>query len=103
MREFIEGVHFRKEDKRDDNLPYLLYLKNKHQSKAFPLGIISGCLAVKTFLNVVKNNPSFNKFSKSIYSINLFICIHTFIYEMWSKMYTDKEIVSRLDAKILLS
>jgi hypothetical protein len=101
MKEFVEGVHFTKEEKRLDNVRYLMYLKNKHQSKAFPVGIVIGSLAVGIFLKSNRSNPSYNKFAKFVYSINLFICVHTFVYEIWSKMYTDKETLAFIDNKIL--
>ncbi len=101
MKEFVEGKHFSKEEKRLDNMRYLMYMKNKHQSKAFPAGLVIGALAVGIFLKMNRRNPSFNKFAKLIFSVNLFICVHTFVYEIWSKMYTNKEALTFIDNKIL--
>jgi hypothetical protein len=101
MKEFIENVHFNKLDKNNRSTRYYEYLRNQNQSKAFTFGIILAASSVYLFLRNKRNSIYYNKFSKLVYSINLFIAVHVFTYEIWSKMYTDKEKVFELDKKIL--
>jgi hypothetical protein len=96
VKEFIEGVHFKKDEKHSER--YYEYLRNKYQSKAFQLGILVGSCSVFIFL---KKNKTFSNFSKFVYSINLFTVSYLFTYETWTKMYTDKNKVHILDEKLL--
>jgi hypothetical protein len=101
MKEFIEGIHFTREEKYNPSTRYFEYIRNQNQSKAFLWGNISGISSVLFFLKMKNNSFNFNKFSKLFYSINLYLAVHVFVYEIWSKMYTDKEKVFYLDKKIL--
>ena len=96
VKEFIEGAHFKKNEKHTER--YYDYLRNKYQSKAFQLGILSGTSSVLLFW---KKNRSYSNFSKIVYSINLFLLTYIFTYEIWSRMYTDKNKVHILDQKLL--
>lgn len=103
VREFIEGVHFSRKDKLSEvnRERYLIYLRNQYQSKAFQGGIISGASAVFLFLKSKRFSSNYTKLSKFIYSFHLFLTVHIFIFEIWSKMYTHKDKVYHLDKQIL--
>jgi hypothetical protein len=98
-KEFIEGVHFTKEEINLNNQRYQLYLRNRNQSLAFPIGIFIGFSSVYALWR----NPRFryNHFAKVIYSINLFISTYIFSYEMWSKLYTNKDELVEIDNKLI--
>ncbi len=101
MKEFIEGVHITKQDKFNQTTKYLEYIRNQNQSKAFLFGLLSGTSAVLLFLRVKKNSPQYVHFAKIFYSINLFLAVHVFTYEICSNMYSNKDKVFSLDKKIL--
>jgi hypothetical protein len=100
-KEFIPGAHFNKIDKRSDNERFLIYLRNRYQSKAFQAGIFSGGLAVFIFLRKAHFGIKFTKPEKIFYSFNLFIACHIFVYEIWNNLYTDKAKVSYIDNLII--
>ncbi len=93
LEEFKQGIHLSKQDKILNTDRYIKYIRDMNESKAFQLGFFSGTIAVYNFLK----NSKMNRIPKIIYSINLFVCIHTFVYEMYSKMYTNKKIVYEMD------
>jgi hypothetical protein len=97
VNEFVEGAHFMKHDTKSER--YYEYLRNKHQSKAFQFGIFAGSTMVFVF---IRKNKNFSKYAKMIYSVNLFLASFVFTYELWTKMFTDKNKVHILD-EILLS
>jgi hypothetical protein len=101
VKEFIEGAHLNKFNKyaKDDN--YLIYLSYKNQSKAFQVGLFAGISSVFIFYRRVKFSKNYTNFSKFFYAVNLFLVSHVFIYEIWSKVFTNKEIVYGLDKYIL--
>jgi len=101
VKEFIEGVHLNKHDKLNNTERYLIYLRNQYQSKAFQVGFFTKISKVIFFLRAKIFSNNHTNFSKFIYSIHLFLAVHTFIYELWSKCYTKKNLVFKLDNQIL--
>ena len=96
IEEFIKGTHLTNQDKINKTKLWLSHIRDKNESKAFQLGIITGIVSVITYLRYTK----MNRIPKIIYSINLFTAVNIFFYELVSKMYTNKEIVYEIN-KIL--
>ena len=96
IEEFIKGIHLTNEDKINKTTQWLRYLRDRNESKAFQLGLISGMISVFTYLRYTK----MNRIPKIIYSLNLFTAVNIFVYEIVSKMYTNKEVVYEIN-KIL--
>jgi len=97
VKEFLEGTHFMKHERKSDR--YYEYLRNRYQSKSFQLGIFAGSIMVFIFL---RKNKIYSNYAKMIYSVNLFMASFVFTYELWTKMFTDKNKTHILD-EILLS
>jgi hypothetical protein len=91
IEEFKKGVHLSKEDKGTER--YWRYVRNRNESHAFQAGCLAGLFCCYIFLK----KTSMNRMPKIIYSVNLFLAVHIFTYEIYSKMYTDKIKVYEMD------
>jgi hypothetical protein len=94
IEEFKQGVHLRKEDKGTER--FWRYVRNQSESHAFQFSSLAGVISCYQFLKRTR----MNRIPKIIYSVNLFLAVNIFTYEIYSKMYTDKRKAYEMD-KIL--
>jgi hypothetical protein len=93
LTEFKDGVHLTKADKLESSERYLTYLRNRYESKACQFGVLSGVSVVWVYLLRTK----MTRLPRIVYATNLFVASYVFVYEMVSKMYTDREKVNEID------
>lgn len=94
MKEFIENVHLKKEDKSIKNDRYMEYLRNQYQSKAFPISILVASFSVFLFY---KRSYFQKRLLNNFYALNIFCATQIFVYEIISKFYTEKNKLARID------
>jgi hypothetical protein len=97
IEEFKSNIHLTKKDKETNTEAYLIYLRNRYESKAFQFSVILAGFSVFCY----NRRSKLKGFPKFMYCANVFVAVYIFSYELISRMYTNKEKVFEIDDILL--
>lgn len=100
MKEFIEGMHLKSYDKQVESLKYLLYMRNREESKAFQGGLLASAVSLPFFKRI--NNFKFPLILNSAFYFHSTLFVFLITYELIHINFTNRGLVSKLDTLILL-